>query len=110
MRHWRVLRVVRIRLKLIYLIMGQKHIVLDQEVTKNDTVAFIKTLFKIQTSCTIEDRFIYFDYKQNALDPKQTLEEVGLVNENHLIKVKMEKMFAIEIMMMPGQTHLVLDT
>eukprot|EP01084_Bolivina_argentea_P254798 428430_1 len=66
----------------------QKLLVLRQNVTHNQTVRYIKQIYRDQLSVTTPIEDIHFYYKKKLLSPEKTLKQVGIVNDQHLITVK----------------------
>eukprot|EP01084_Bolivina_argentea_P309530 535411_1 len=65
-----------------------KHLVLNEEVTKYETIQYIKTLYKIQSEVSANIDDIHFYYKRKLLTPHSTLQDNCIVNEKHLFSVK----------------------
>jgi len=65
--------------------------VLEQKVTKVDTIELVKMLYKSQSGIDVDIQDIHFEYNTNVLlTGENTLEEVGIINSQHMITVKFE--------------------
>ena len=67
-----------------------KLMVLNEKVTKYDTIEYVKILYKSQSGIDVNIQDIHFEYKTQVLTGEYTLEEVGIINNQHLISVKFE--------------------
>eukprot|EP01084_Bolivina_argentea_P089591 161628_1 len=65
-----------------------KHIILEEQVTKDDSIQYIKTLYKIQCGIAANIEDIHMYYKRQLLLPESTLGQNNILNEKHLITVK----------------------
>eukprot|EP01084_Bolivina_argentea_P210628 358436_1 len=66
----------------------EKNMVLNQPVSVNHNVKYIKALYKVQSGVHANMEDICFYYKKELLSPHKTLLQVGIVNDQHLISVK----------------------
>eukprot|EP01084_Bolivina_argentea_P297587 512700_1 len=66
----------------------QKHIILDETLTKDATIQYVKVLYKIQSGVVADIDDIQFYYQMKLLPSNKTLEEVNIVDAKHLISVK----------------------
>eukprot|EP01084_Bolivina_argentea_P297093 511760_1 len=71
-----------------YLFSHEKHVTLNEKVTKKTKVSYIKKLFKQQTRVNANINDIHFYSKQKTMESNKTLEQCNIVDDRHLISVK----------------------